>query len=187
METLLARVVCAINARPLGVANKGYLTSELQAITPNHLLLGGACPGASSLLDLDDSLLRKTAYVSKLAKAWWDRWTEQVGDIVAVKFPGLVVSDYQLAEVEKFNQDHNEIAHTVMIKRRQKNQRENINIFKPVMRIEMIGVPKAAELHEGHTQHLPVPAGGVPDGSILQGGIDQPYQGSSQKQSPRST
>ena len=52
---------------------------------------------------------------------------------------------------------------------------QRLSVIVPKEERKDLSVAQVAELHEGHTQHLPVPAGGVPDGSILQGVIDRPH------------
>ena len=82
LVTLLARISCSINSRPLGLANISPNDQQediLQPITPNHMLLGRSSPESPPLeYSDDDKFCQRLAYVAAVEDEWWRRWIRPV-------------------------------------------------------------------------------------------------------------
>ena len=71
-RTLLTKFADMINSRPIGVL---LAKDDLQLLTPNHLLIGGAISGQVSqeLLGKGDRYCKRTKYVAELSSQWWNQ------------------------------------------------------------------------------------------------------------------
>ena len=82
LVTLLARISCSINSRPLGPCNTSNTDQQediLLPITPIHMLLGRSSPESPPLeYSESDKFCQRLAYVAAVEKDWWDRWIKIV-------------------------------------------------------------------------------------------------------------
>ena len=82
LVTLLARISCSINSRPLGYSNAsstGQLEDIMMPLTPNHMLLGRSCPESPPLeYSEEDKFCQRLAYVAAVEQEWWNRWIKTV-------------------------------------------------------------------------------------------------------------
>ena len=82
LVTLLARISCSINSRPLGLSHISPNDQQediLQPITPNHMLLGRSSPESPPLEYSDsDKFCHRLAYVAAVEEEWWQKWISSV-------------------------------------------------------------------------------------------------------------
>ena len=165
LVTLLARISCSINSRPLGLSNISPNDQQediLQPITPNHMLLGRSSPESPPLeYSESDKFCQRLAYVAAVEEEWWQRWIStvlptllparkwkkeeknlMVGDIVMLTYPGNVKDDYVLARVTELLPDAKNLVRRVRVKYRRKNTKEPRNICKSKMIEEIVAVQR---------------------------------------------
>ena len=165
LVTLLARISCSINSRPLGLANTSYTDQQediLLPITPNHMLLGRSSPESPPLeYSESDKFCQRIAYVAAVEKEWWDRWIKivlptllpagkwkkekenlVVGDVVGLTFANNFKDDYILARVTKVYPDENGLVRRVSVKYRRKNAREAREVCKSKMEEKIVAVQR---------------------------------------------
>ena len=141
LVTLLARISCSMNSRPLALANTSYTDQQediLLPITPNHMLLGRSSPESPPL-----EFCQRLAYVDAVEQELWSRWIKTVlptmlpvqrwkreeknlivGDVVLLTFPGNVKDDYILARVPQVHTEEKNLVRRVSVKYKRKNARE---------------------------------------------------------------
>ena len=128
LVTLLARISCSINSRPLGlqaISNTDQQEDVMLPLTPNHMLLGRSSPESPPLrYSEDDRFCRRLAYIAEVEQEWWRRWISSVlptmlparkwkqermnlivGDVVMLTYPGNMKDEYILARVTKVHPD----------------------------------------------------------------------------------
>ena len=86
LQVVLARAADIANNRPVSV--RSLNEGDLQAVTPNMLLLGRTSTIANDKVveekeDEEQMLPHRLAYLNELLDAWWAQWNQQV-------FPNLV-------------------------------------------------------------------------------------------------
>ena len=124
-RTLLVNCADRMNSRPLGALHG---ETDIQPLTPNHLLIGRTQSGVISKEVLDEGLdkfTKRAKYVAELGKLWWEMWFKQCfpallpfrgwverqrnleeGDIVMVETKHKLGKDsYRLARVTKTHLD----------------------------------------------------------------------------------
>ena len=78
LVTLLARISCSINSRPLGLvstSNSDQQEDILLPLTPNHMLLGRSSPESPHKeYSESEKFCQRVAYVAAVEKEWWDSW-----------------------------------------------------------------------------------------------------------------
>ena len=165
LVTLLARISCSINSRPLGYSNAsstGQLEDVLVPLTPNHMLLGRSSPESPPLeYSESDKFCQRLAYVAAVEKEWWSKWVKtvlptmlpakkwkneqnnlSVGDVVMLTYPGNFKDDYVLARVTKVHPDDKNLVRRVTVKYRRKNSKEASNVCKSKMIEEIVAVQR---------------------------------------------
>ena len=165
LVTLLARISCSINSRPLGlqnISNTDQQEDVMMPITPNHMLLGRSSPESPPLsYSDDDRFCRRLAYVAEVEQEWWRRWIStvlptmlparkwkqeiqnlMVGDVVMLTYPGNVKDDYILARVTQVHPDGKGLVRRVTVKFRRKNSRESREVCKSKMMEEVVAVQR---------------------------------------------
>ena len=165
LVTLLARIACSINSRPLSLQNtsdSSQQEEDLQLLTPNHRLLGRSSVTSPPLEYTDsDKFCKRLAYVSAVEQEWWKRWIKtvlptllpvkrwkreqenlQVGDVVMLTYPGSLKETYTMARVVETFPDDNNLVRKVKIKYRRKNSREKRDVCKPSMIEEVVAVQR---------------------------------------------
>jgi hypothetical protein len=165
LVTLLARISCSINSRPLGLSNISPNDQQediLQSITPNHMLLGRSSPESPPLeYSESDKFCQRLAYVAAVEEEWWQRWIStvlptllparkwkkeeknlMVGDIVMLTYPGNVKDDYVLARVTELLPDAKNLLRRVRVKYRRKNAKGPRNVCKSKMIEEIVAVQR---------------------------------------------
>ena len=82
LVTLLARISCSMNSRPLGLANTSYTDQQediLLPITPNYMLLGRSSAESPPLEYTEsEKFCQRLAYVDAVEQEWWTRWIKTV-------------------------------------------------------------------------------------------------------------
>ena len=85
LQVVLSGAADIANNRPVGVRNLNE--GDLQAITPNMLLIGRTSTVANEVVeekeDEEQMLPHRLTYLNELLDAWWSQWNHQV-------FPNLV-------------------------------------------------------------------------------------------------
>jgi hypothetical protein len=165
LVTLLARISCSINSRPLGLANTSYTDQQediLLPITPNHMLLGRSSPESPPLeYSEGDKFCQRLAYVDAVEQEWWSRWIKTVlptmlpvqkwkreeknlivGDVVLLTFHGNVKDDYILARVTEVHPDEKNLVRRVTVRYRRKNPREARMVCKSKMEEKIVAVQR---------------------------------------------
>jgi hypothetical protein len=165
LVTLLARVSCSINSRPLGlqsISNTDQQEDIMMPITPNHMLLGRSSPESPPLqYSEDDRFCRRLAYVAEVEEEWWRRWISTVlptmlparkwkheeknlvvGDVVMLTYPGNVKDDYILARVSRVHPDGKGLVRRVSVMFRRRNAKEPRNVCKSKMVEEVVAVQR---------------------------------------------
>ena len=153
LVTLLARISCSVNSRPLGLARTSPTSQQedtMTPITPNMMLLGRTSnPSPPLVYSDDDRFCARLSYVAQVEKEWWDLWIKQVlptlisyrkwktkkqnigvGELVMLRYPGQFKDDYCLAKVIKAEPDEDNLVRKVTITYKKKNPRESPNICK---------------------------------------------------------
>ena len=128
LVTLLARISCSINSRPLGLAstsNSDQQEDILLPLTPNHMLLGRSSPESPPMeYSESEKFCQRVAYVAAVEKEWWVRWVKTVlptmlparkwkkveenlvvGDVVMLTFAGKIKDGHILAKVTEVHPD----------------------------------------------------------------------------------
>ena len=167
LVTLLARISCSLNSRPLGLATTSNTDQQediLLPLTPNHMLLGRSSPTTPPMEYSDsDKFCQRVAFVAAVEKEWWDRWKVSVlptlfpvrkckkrednlvpGDIFLLLKAGLVKDKYVLARVTKVYPDNQNLVRKVEVKYRRKNSREAPDVCKATMEIKDVAVQNLA-------------------------------------------
>ena len=188
LVTLLARISCSINSRPLGLGNISSNDQQedfLQPITPNQLLLGRSSPESPPLdYAKDDKFCQRLAYVAAVEDDWWEKWISQVlptllparkwrkeqqnlvvGDVVMLTYPGNFKDDYVLARVTELLPDAKGLVRRVKVKFRKKNTRESRTKCKSKMMEEIIAVQRLCLLEpapRGESTTSSPPTGSTP-------------------------
>ena len=152
LVTLLARISCSVNSRPLGLLNLSNTDQQeelLLPITPNHMLLGRSSPESPPLnYSHDDRFCRRLAFVAEVEAEWWRRWISTVlptmlpakkwkhekenlmtGDVVMLTYEGNVKDDYVLAKVIDEYPDAKGLVRRVKVRFRKKNAKEPFNLL----------------------------------------------------------
>ena len=165
LVTLLARISCSMNSRPLGLANTSYSDQQediLLPITPNHMLLGRSSPESPPLEYSEcEKFSQRLAYVDAVEQDWWSRWIKtvlptllpvqkwkkeeknlSVGDVVMLTFPGNVKDDYILAKVSQVHPDEKNLVRRVTVRYRRKNSRESREVCKSKMEEKIVAVQR---------------------------------------------
>ena len=165
LVTLLARISCSINSRPLAlssISSSDQQEDNFIPITPNHMLLGRTSPESPPLEYSDsDKFCQRVAFISAIEKEWWDRWVKTVlptlfparkwkhvkdnlavGDVVMVTFPGKVKDTHTLAMVTEVHPDDNNLVRKVTVKFRRKNTKEPASVCKSKMEEKVVAVQR---------------------------------------------
>ena len=176
LVTLLARISCSINSRPLGLANTSYSDQQediLLPITPNHMLLGRSSPESPPLqYSENDKFCQRLAYIAAVEQDWWTRWIKtvlptmlpagkwkkeeknlKVDDVVLLTFPGNVKDDYILAIVTQVHPDAKNLVRRVTVKYRRKNSKEAKDVCKSKMEEKIVAVQRLVLL-----ESAPIPS-----------------------------
>ena len=114
--TFLTEVESIVNSRPLTAASDDI--NNLEAITPNHLLIGKSCPNCNSCVfqEQDISLRKKWKELQAVKDMLWKRWLKEylptltekkkwqmenrnfhIGDLVLIPDKNMDCSDWPLA------------------------------------------------------------------------------------------
>ena len=165
LVTLLARITCVINSRPLGLSNISNSDQQediLLPLTPNHMLLGRSSP-ESPVLDYSESdkFCQRLSYVAAVEKEWWERWIKTilptmlparkwkkkqanlvVGDVVLLIYSGKIKDDYVLARVTEVHPDGKNLVRRVTVKYRRRNTREPSDVCKSKMEEKIVAVQR---------------------------------------------
>ena len=167
LVTLLARITCSINSRPLGLSstsNSDQQEDNLLPLTPNHMLLGRSSPESPPMdYSESDKFCQRVAFVSEVEKEWWERWVKfvlptmfplrkwkkeqdnlNVGDVVMLSFAGKVKDSYTLARVTAVHPDDNNLVRRVTVKFRRKNSKEAPDVCKSKMEEKIVAVQRLA-------------------------------------------
>ena len=165
LVTLLARISCSVNSRPLGLQNLSNTDQQeelLLPITPNHMLLGRSSPESPPLnYSHDDRFCRRLAFVAEVEAEWWRRWISTVlptmlpakkwkhekenlmkGDVVMLTYEGNVKDDYVLAKVIDEYPDAKGLVRRVKVRFRKKNAKEPLDTCKSKMIEEVVAVQR---------------------------------------------
>ena len=165
LVTLLARISCSINSRPLGLSSTSNTDQQedvLMPITPNHMLLGRSSPESPPLeYTENDKFCERLAYIAAVENDWWKRWIKTVlptmlpakrwkkekenlavGDVVLLSFPKAVKDEYILAIVTEVLPDVENLVRRAVVKYRRTNVRENRNVSKPKMEEKIVAVQR---------------------------------------------
>ena len=159
LVTLLARISCSMNSRPLALANTSYTDQQediLLPITPNHMLLGRSSPESPPL-----EFCQRLAYVDAVEQELWSRWIKTVlptmlpvqrwkreeknlivGDVVLLTFPGNVKDDYILARVPQVHTEEKNLVRRVSVKYKRKNAREARTVCRSKMEEKIVAVQR---------------------------------------------
>lgn len=171
LVTLLARISCSMNSRPLGLANTSYTDQQediLLPITPNHMLLGRSSPESPPLeYSEGEKFCQRLAYVDAVEQEWWSRWIKTVlptmlpvqrwkreeknlivDDVVLLTFPGNVKDDYILARVTQVHPDEKNLVRRVTVKYRRKNAREARTVCRSKMEEKIVAVQRLVLLEQ---------------------------------------
>ena len=169
LVTLLARISCSINSRPLGlgsISNSDQQEDLLLPLTPNHMILGRSSPESPPLeYSENDKFCQRLAYVAAVEKDWWERWVKNVlptmlpakkwkreeenlvvGDVVLLSFSGAIKDEYVLARVSEVLPDEKNLVRRVVVKYRRKNPREAWNMCKSKMEEKVVAVQRLSLL-----------------------------------------
>ena len=169
LVTLLARISCSINSRPLGysnISNTDQQEDVIMPLTPNDMLLGRSSPESPPLeYSEDDKFSERLAYISAVESDWWRRWTTtvlptmlparkwkkekenlEVGDVVLLSFPKAVKDEYIHAIVTKVLPDDKGLVRRVVVKYRRKNSKEPKNVCKSKMEEKIVAVQRLSLL-----------------------------------------
>ena len=165
LVTLLARISCSINFRPLGlqaISNSDQQEDVMFPLTPNHMLLGRSSPESPPLrYSEDERFCRRLAYIAEVEQEWWRKWISSVlptmlparkwkqermnlivGDVVMLTYPGNMKDDYILARVTKVHPDGKGLVRRVSVKFRRKNAAEPKESCKSKMIEEVVAVQR---------------------------------------------
>ena len=165
LVTLLARISCSINSRPLGysnASNSSQLEDIFMPLTPNHMLLGRSSPESPPLqYTHDDRFSKRLSYVAAVEQEWWSRWVKtvlptmlpakkwkkeqinsNVGDVVMLAFPGKIKDGYVLAKVTEVFKDSKGLVHKPRVKFRRKNVGEKPDVCKSKMEEDVVAVQR---------------------------------------------
>ena len=169
LVTLLARISCSINSRPLGYLNTSNTDQQedvIMPLTPNDMLLGRSSPESPPLeYSEDDKFSERLAYISAVESDWWRRWTTtvlptmlparkwkkekenlEVGDVVLLNFPKAVKDEYIHAIVTEVLPDDKGLVRRVVVKYRRKNSKEPKNVCKSKMEEKIVAVQRLSLL-----------------------------------------
>ena len=153
LVTLLARISCSVNSRPLGparISDTSQQEDHVMPITPNMMLLGRATNTSPPLQYSEgDRFCARLNYVAAVEKEWWDLWIKQVlptlfsfrkwkvkkenivvGELVMLRYPGQFKDDYCLAKVLKAVPDDDNLVRKVTVTYKKKNPKESPSICK---------------------------------------------------------
>ena len=136
-------------------------------LTPNHLLLGRATIDVPDMdFEEEDRFSARLMYIQQVFKAWWDRWIQDVlptlvpckrwkdtrknlkqGDIVMMKYSGVIRNDYRLARVLDVYPDKKGLVRTVKVGFRRRDKREKPSVYwKKALVEEIVAVQRLALL-----------------------------------------
>ena len=177
LVTLLARVSCSLNSRPLAlssVSGSDEQEDNLMVITPNHMLLGRSSTSSLPMdYDPEDKFCQRVNFVAALEQDWWERWLKTVmpsllparkwkkqmknlaiGDVVLVIFPGKVKDSRALGIVTKVYPDGRGLVRKVTVRFRRKNVREAFNVCRSKMEEKDVAVQRLVLLVSSRQQSL---------------------------------
>ena len=85
LETVFSEVECIVNSRPLTAVSDDI--NDLEALTPNHFLLGRANPNlAPGIFDIKDESSRKRwRRVQVMTEQFWKRWRQEYLPMLSVR------------------------------------------------------------------------------------------------------
>ena len=147
LVTLLARISCSVNSRPLGLASVSPSSQQedhMVPLTPNMMLLARSSNSSPTIeYSDDDRFCRRLAYVGEVEKEWWGRWIKQVlptlfsykkwkvkkenikvGELVMLHYPKQFKDDYCIVKVKNVHPDDDGPVRQVRECFRKKNTRE---------------------------------------------------------------
>ena len=145
LDTLFSSVANIVNHRPIGVKN--FTNDDMEAITPNDLLLGRSRNSVPEVIySENDNLTRRQEVLQELEQTWWSQWIVQVlphlvpykkwrtehrsvkkGDIVLVLYEKKIGKGiYRLGRVLRTYPDAHDIVRTVTVGVRKRDSREAI-------------------------------------------------------------
>ena len=126
LVTLLARISCSMNSRPLALANTSYTDPQediLLPITPNHMLLGRPSPESPPL-----EFCQRLAYVDAVEQELWSRWIKTV-------LPTMV-------PVPQVQTEEKNLVRRVSVKYKRKNAREARTVCRSKMEEKIVAVQR---------------------------------------------
>jgi hypothetical protein len=165
LVTLLARISCSINSRPLAlssISNSDQQEDNFVPITPNHMLLGRSSPESPPMEYSEcDKFCQCVSFVSAIEKEWWNRWVKTVlptlfparkwkhekdnlavNDVVMLTFTGKVKDSHTLAMITEVHPDENNLVRKVTVKFRRKNAKELPTVCKSRMEEKVVAVQR---------------------------------------------
>ena len=171
LVTLLAKISCTVNSRPLGLGNvsqSSHQEDHMRPITPNMMLLSRSSNISPPMIySAEDRFCARLAYVAQVEKEWWNSWIRQVlptlfsykrwkvkqenlqvGDLVMLSYPGHFKDDYCVAKVTKARADDDGLVRKVTVDFKKRNPRESKTIYKskPLLS-EEVAVHRLHKLH----------------------------------------
>ena len=172
LVTLLARISCSVNSRPLGLASVSPSSQQedhMVPLTPNMMLLARSSNSSPTIeYSDDDRFCRRLAYVGEVEKEWWGRWVTQVlptlfsykkwkvkkenikvGELVMLHYPKQFKDDYCIAKVIDVHPGDDGLVRQATVCFRKKNPRESATVCKSKPLIE-----ERVAVHRLHRLHL---------------------------------
>ena len=169
LVTLLARISCSLNSRPLGLGSTSgsdQQEDDLLPLTPNHMLLGRSSPESPPMeYSEGEKFCQRVAFVAAVEKEWWNRWVKfvlptmfplrkwkkeiqnlKVGDVVMLTFTDKVKDRYTLARVTAVHPDDKNLVRRVTVKFRRKNIKEAPDVCRSKMEEKEVAVQRLALL-----------------------------------------
>ena len=152
LQVVLARAADIANNRPVGV--KCLNESDVQALTPNMLLLGRTSTVGNEMINKEEEedeegaaqvLPGRLAYMEELLDAWWAQWNRQVfpnlvphqdykkakrhtnlevGDICLLRYDGRIKDTYRMCRIAAVKEDEHGVVRTVEVQMRPRDSRD---------------------------------------------------------------
>ena len=154
LQVVLAKAANIANNRPIGV--RSLTEEDIQAITPNMLLLGRTSTITNMNVKDDDEESQQVlpgwlSYLEQLLSAWWSQWSKQVfpnlvpyqrykdakrhrnicvGDVCLLCYDGKIKDTYRICRVVETKKDDQGVVRTVKVQLRPQDVREKLLPYK---------------------------------------------------------
>ena len=150
LQTLMCEVESNLNTRPITKSSAEH--NDLEALTPNHILLQNKAPNLPpGLFDKNDNYSqRRWKQVQFMANLYWKRWTREflpllqerqkwlkrnrnirIGDVVLIVDPKAPRNSWPLALVKETMPDHLSFVRQVKLKT------ATSTLVRPILILEM--------------------------------------------------